>query len=66
MCQYILVFRALIRLRYESGNLEMKHYMYFRRLVRLLYREIEELDRVIYQKSSKKREKSSQESKNNN
>ena len=54
MCQYVLVFRALVRQRFDDGSLEMNHYMYFRRLVKSLHREVEEIDRIMGKKTSKK------------
>ena len=74
MCQYVLVFRALIRLRYDNGSLEMKHYMYFRRLVYMyfrrlvksLHREVEEIDRIMGKKTSKKVKKCIRKAKNDN
>ena len=56
MSQYILMFTAVVRLRYDEGSLVMSHYLYFRQLVnylyfrqlvKLLYREVEEIDREM-------------------
>lgn len=66
MCQYVLMFRALVRQRFENGSLEMNHFMYFRQLVKLLYREMEEINRMINEKNSKKVKKRSRKAKNNN
>lgn len=66
MCQYVLLFRALIRQRYDNGSLEMNHYMYFRRLVKSLHREVEEIDRIMGKKTSKKVKKCIRKAKNDN
>lgn len=66
MCQYVLVFRALIRQRFDDGSLEMNHYMYFRRLVKSLHREVEEIDRIMGKKTSKKVKKCIRKAKNDN
>lgn len=66
MCQYVLLFRALVRQRFDDGSLEMNHYMYFRRLVKSLHREVEEIDRIMGKKTSKKVKKCSRKAKNNN
>ena len=52
MSQYILMFTAVVRLRYDEGSLVMSHYLYFRQLVKLLYREVEEIDREMGLKNS--------------
>lgn len=66
MCQYVLVFRALVRQRFDDGSLEMNHYMYFRRLVKSLHREVEEIDRIMGKKTSKKVKKCIRKAKNDN
>lgn len=66
MCQYVLVFRALVRQRFDDGSLEMNHYMYFRRLVKSLHREVEEIDRIMGKKTSKKVKKCIRKAKNEN
>lgn len=66
MCQYVLVFRALVRQRFDDGSLEMNHYMYFRRLVKSLHREVEEIDRIMGKKMSKKVKKCIRKAKNDN
>lgn len=47
MSQYILMFTAVVRKRYDEGSLVMSHYLYFRQLVKLLHREVEEIDREM-------------------
>ncbi len=66
MCQYVLLFRALVRQRFDDGSLEMNHYMYFRRLVKSLHREVEEIDRIMGKKTSKKVKKCIRKAKNDN
>lgn len=66
MCQYLLVFRALVRQRFDDGSLEMNHFRYFRQLVKLLYREMEDINKDINEKNSKKVKKRSRKAKNKN
>lgn len=66
MCQYVLMFTAVIKLRYEEGNLNMNHYMYFRRLVRLLDRQMVEIDRNIKRMPCKNVKKRNCKDKNDN
>ena len=66
MCQYVLVFRAVIKLRHEEGSLNISNFMYLRRLVRSLDRQMTEIDRQIKKKSCKKVKKRSRKAKNKN
>lgn len=66
MCQYVLMFTAVIKLRHEEGSLNMNNFMYLRRLVRSLDRQLTEIDRQIKRKSCKKVKKRSGKAKNKN